>query len=218
MKGRNLCEAHEKELSERSASFNLTRSDALDQLWSIYEAEFSGNDGGALMGFTPKGQNEMDFLEQVAAELRSLGREAETEHMGGGIICIFVPIKDGVSSYFGLANETWGADIYIEGEYLDGQYLETGFKIEEQPNVSALTIHQALQKFEADGLEKVKALGAPFTKAFVKECAEAGLNAFWLAVAEKNSQIRSGDFPPELDHRFKEVAEEMVAHWLRING
>jgi hypothetical protein len=39
MKGRNLCKAHEAEVSLRAGSYNLTRSDALDQLWNIYRED-----------------------------------------------------------------------------------------------------------------------------------------------------------------------------------
>jgi hypothetical protein len=41
MKGRKLCEGHERELAKRAASFNLTRGDALDQLWSVYQDDFA---------------------------------------------------------------------------------------------------------------------------------------------------------------------------------
>ena len=41
MKGKRLCEGHERELSKRAASYNLTRSDAMDQLWDMYEQDFA---------------------------------------------------------------------------------------------------------------------------------------------------------------------------------
>jgi hypothetical protein len=40
MKGKTVCEAHEREVSERAASYNLSRSDAMDQLWTMYESFF----------------------------------------------------------------------------------------------------------------------------------------------------------------------------------
>jgi hypothetical protein len=39
MKGRNLCERHELEASNRASNYNLLRGDALDQLWDMYEEE-----------------------------------------------------------------------------------------------------------------------------------------------------------------------------------
>lgn len=41
MKGRLLCADHEKQVSDRSAGFNISRSDALDQLWQIRAEELA---------------------------------------------------------------------------------------------------------------------------------------------------------------------------------
>lgn len=41
MKGQNLCAAHEKQLSDRNASYNIPRSDALDQLWQMRADELA---------------------------------------------------------------------------------------------------------------------------------------------------------------------------------
>lgn len=41
MKGRLLCERHNKEISLRAGSYNLSRGDAMDQLWDMYEEEFA---------------------------------------------------------------------------------------------------------------------------------------------------------------------------------
>lgn len=160
--------------------------------------------------------NAPEFIEEVCAHVRTAGGfEAETEFMGGGIICICVQLKDGVSLYFGTANENWGADIYVDGEFVDGEYLETPLPISEDPATSAGTIISAIQEFSrARAAILVKNHGGKW----IKECAQEGINAFWCEVAKKNPDIRTGDFPPELVHLFQSQAENMVKEWLRLNS
>jgi hypothetical protein len=48
MKGRTLCAAHEKQVSDRSASYNVPRSDAMDQLWQMRAEELADERAEAL--------------------------------------------------------------------------------------------------------------------------------------------------------------------------
>jgi len=67
----------------------------------------------------------LNRLQDVTEALHTIGEnEAYIEEMGGGILCIWIPRKP-YHFVFGVANETWGADIYLNDEFQDGQSINT---------------------------------------------------------------------------------------------
>jgi hypothetical protein len=87
------------------------------------------------------------FNEIARRLLDEAGLDATVEQMGGGILNIVITVGN-VDLRFGTANETWGADVYRDGEFVDGEYIETHVLIVADVEESALTIMNAVAKFE----------------------------------------------------------------------
>jgi hypothetical protein len=90
----------------------------------------------------------MEWYNQIAELLNKNGLDADTEFMGGGIICIAVSLGE-YTLYFGTANETWGGDVYFKQEFQDGNYVETNTLIVDSVEDSASAILSACSKFRA---------------------------------------------------------------------
>lgn len=52
----------------------------------------------------------------------------------------------------------------------------------------------------------------------LNEAKDAAIFAFWEEVAKRFSEIKTGDFPPEMHVDFDERAEKYIAYWAGSNG
>jgi hypothetical protein len=67
---------------------------------------------------------------------------------GGGILCIDIPCGRYLLR-FGTANETWGADVYLDDEFLEGQGIDTTcLTTEEDASEVARVLMMAAQQFD----------------------------------------------------------------------
>lgn len=90
-----------------------------------------------------------DFMNKVVSHLKvDAGFKAYSEFMGGGTICIIVPVGS-YNLYWGTANEFWGADVYRGDEFLDGESVEIPMPVDcNDPSEVALQIIMASMKYE----------------------------------------------------------------------
>jgi len=63
------------------------------------------------------------YYHEVADKLAAKGFDAELEVTGGGITCVMVRIGR-FQFWWGTANENWGADVWVDGDFWDGHSLE----------------------------------------------------------------------------------------------
>jgi hypothetical protein len=93
-----------------------------------------------------------EYFDAVASELKKLGLDASTQSYGGGIVCVDVLLTTYLHEQwtlvYGTANDTWGADVYLNGEFQDGKYVETDEKITQNPTADAEIIFRSVLKFQ----------------------------------------------------------------------
>lgn len=72
---------------------------------------------------------DLETYNAISDKINSLRGDSYTEFCGGGIVCIIVNVGK-FSFWWGTANETWGADIYI-GEEFQTTGLDTDLSCDE---------------------------------------------------------------------------------------
>lgn len=86
-------------------------------------------------------------FQNILERLKVLGRNPWFDDF---MCTIHIPAEDGFELVFGTANETWGADVYYNDDFLEGRSFDTELSSEEtNPLAIALTLHEATKKFEA---------------------------------------------------------------------
>ena len=66
----------------------------------------------------------LTVLEQATRALQSKGEKAELHHTGGGIYCVYVPVKGNKWTWWGTSDDVWGCDIYEGDDYVDSHHVE----------------------------------------------------------------------------------------------
>ena len=56
-----------------------------------------------------------------------------------------------------------------------------------------------------------------YTDEEMKNVTATAMQNFWHSVAEEFSDIKTGDFPPDLTIEFESICQKMVKHWVEIN-
>jgi len=163
--------------------------------------------------------NEEAFLEEVAAHLRTdASLDAETVHTGGGIYCIDVKFNGGVMLRFGTSDVNWGADVYVNGDFLEGRSINTTKEIDfDDASSAAVNVMEIAMAFEKEQWEEVARIGLDKQKEQISVAAKDAIEEFWTVVAAKFPEVSTGDFPPDLTHEFYGTAVRMIIHWLKFN-
>jgi len=159
------------------------------------------------------------FLEEVAAHLRTdASIDAEVAHTGGGIYCIDVKFNGGVMLRFGTSDVSWGADVYVNGDFLDGKSINTIRKINfKDASASAVDVMEAAMAFEREQWHDVANLGIEKQEGQIDKVAGLGIEEFWTVVAANFPEVSTGDFPPDLTMEFKNTAIRIIRQWLKHN-
>lgn len=146
-------------------------------------------------------------------------------HTGGGIYNLAVFVDDRVQLRFGTSDENWGADVYVDGEFIDGASINSTEKIEEdRPGNAALVISRMTERFRTDVMPT---LIANVDKKAKREAADRGfreavsqfhdsaifLNRMWDSVSAESEyrEIPYKDYP--FNESFEEVAYK-IGLWL----
>ncbi|MGA9670939.1 MAG: hypothetical protein WBQ94_17145 [Terracidiphilus sp.] len=145
-------------------------------------------------------------------------------HTGGGIYNLAVMVTDRVQLRFGTAGDNWGADVYVDGDFIDGESLRSEEKIEEdRPRNAAHFIINTVETFRHGQMQKIlaavddaliRAEKEKIYRALVHNFAEAAsaLSAAWDALPADSGyhEWPCKDYP--FSESFDEIASK-IRNW-----
>ena len=85
------------------------------------------------MGTNNDASDHMAVLEQATLALQSKGEKAELHHTGGGIYCVYVPVKDNKWTWWGTSDDVWGCDIYEGDDYAESHGVDVPASLDTIP-------------------------------------------------------------------------------------
>lgn len=165
----------------------------------------------------------LDDVSRHLAEVRDIA--SSVIQTGGGIYNLSIKMDERVELHFGTCGDHWGADVYVDDEFIDGASLNTPFAIDEdRPKNAANVIAKIVENFKRDSM---KIIVDNLDKKARREAADRGfreavsqfhasaifLNRMWdsLPAESEYREIPCKDYP--FNESFEEVAYK-IGQWL----